>query len=267
MNTGNKYWLKLSSDFFGGKTARIIESMDNGKDYLLLYVKMMVESTPTEGKLRVTDSIPYTDRTLAAAMNTNVDVMRSALRVLREFGLVEVLDDQTLYFPEAAANVGKESVGAERVRRCRERKALQCNSEETICNADVTSGNAAAKKAANVDKSNVRDDCPYDDIVKLWNTVCKSFTPIGGIKGCRKEKVKARWDEHKSLEIFELLFRTIESSSFLKTVPAQKWAKFDWFMLPDHFTKTLEGNYGNINDINSSFDVDNVMENILSQYV
>lgn len=296
-----KYWLKIRPSFFEDRKIRIIEGMDNGKEYVLLYIKMMVESAPSVGSLRVSENIPYTDRTLAAAMNTNIDTVRSALRLFEEFGLVEIRDDRTIFLPEAAANIDSESVGAERVRRCRERKALQtvttalqCNASVTNCNAPCnvsgnTSGNAdeeklanvdynnvggdcsysdrkAVKKSVNVDKINVRDDCPYSDIAKLWNTVCTAFTPIENIKGSRREAVNARWKEYKSLEVFERLFKMIQSSKFLKTELAQKWAKFDWFMIPEHFIKTLEGNYGNIKQSDSSFDIDEVMESVLSQY-
>ena len=41
---GNKryYWLKLKRDFFKRHDIRIIESQENGKDYVLFYLKMLL---------------------------------------------------------------------------------------------------------------------------------------------------------------------------------------------------------------------------------
>ena len=52
------YWLKLKRDFFKRHDIRIIESMPNGKDYILFYLKMLLESIDHEGEQRVSDAIP-----------------------------------------------------------------------------------------------------------------------------------------------------------------------------------------------------------------
>lgn len=43
------YWLKLKRDFFKRHDIRIIESMPNGKDYILFYLKLLCESVDTYG--------------------------------------------------------------------------------------------------------------------------------------------------------------------------------------------------------------------------
>lgn len=54
------YWLKLKRDFFKRHDIRIIEKMQNGKDYVLFYLKMLLESIDHEGELRFSDAIPTT---------------------------------------------------------------------------------------------------------------------------------------------------------------------------------------------------------------
>ena len=108
------YWLKLKRDFFKRHDIRIIEAMPNGKDYVLFYLKLMVESIDHEGELRFSDTIPYNEQMLSVVTNTNIDIVRSAIKLLTELGIVEVMDDKTLYLKEVKALMGSQTAGAER---------------------------------------------------------------------------------------------------------------------------------------------------------
>lgn len=108
------YWLKLKRDFFKRHDIQIIESMPNGKDYVLFYLKLMVESIDHEGELRFSDTIPYNEQMLSVVTNTNIDIVRSAIKLLTELGIVEVLDDQTLYLKEVKALIGSQTISAEK---------------------------------------------------------------------------------------------------------------------------------------------------------
>lgn len=132
------YWLKLKRDFFKRHDIRIIEEMPNGKDYILFYLKLLLESVDHEGELRFSDTIPYNEQMLSVITNTNIDIVRSAMRVFSDLKMVELFDDQTIYMCEVQKLVGSESTAAERVRKHREkRKMLQCNTDETKCNIEI----------------------------------------------------------------------------------------------------------------------------------
>ena len=49
------YWLKLKQDFFDNDAIKIIESMENGKDYIILLLKMKLRALKSDGYLRVTE--------------------------------------------------------------------------------------------------------------------------------------------------------------------------------------------------------------------
>lgn len=134
MSEKKYYWLKLKDDFFKRHDVRIIESAENGKDYVLFYLKLLVESVSHNGRLRVNEEVPYTEGMLATITNTNIDIVRSAMKVLASLKLMEVLDDQTIYLPKVAEMTGSESASTQRSRKCREKKALQCNANATPCN-------------------------------------------------------------------------------------------------------------------------------------
>jgi len=103
------YWLKLDKDFFKKHKVRIVESMPNGKDYILFYLKLLCEATSHEGYLRFSETIPYNEEMLATITNTNVDVVRSAIKVFTELEMMRCLDDGTLYLEEVQKMIGSET--------------------------------------------------------------------------------------------------------------------------------------------------------------
>lgn len=118
---GKYFWLRLPKDFFKRHDILVLESMPNGKDYSLFYIKMLVESISHEGYLRFSETIPYNPEMLAVITNTNVDVVRSAVKVLQELKLLEVMDNKTLYLTEVNKMIGGETEWAEKKRQQRAR--------------------------------------------------------------------------------------------------------------------------------------------------
>ena len=135
------YWLKLQKDFFRRHDIRIVEAMPNGKDYLLFYLKMLCESLSHDGNLRFSDTIPYSEQMLSTITNTNVDVVRSAIKLFVELDMMQVLDDGTLFMNEVEKMTGcaANNSNANRQRAFRER---QRQKELPERNADVTKRNA-----------------------------------------------------------------------------------------------------------------------------
>lgn len=133
------YWLKLDRNFFKRHDIRIVETMPNGKDYILFYLKLLCESTSHEGCLRFSDTIPYNDEMLATVTNTNIDVVRSAIKIFRELHMLDILDDGTIFMEEVAKLVGSETGYARRKREYRNNQKLltgdnfgQCPLEKEI---------------------------------------------------------------------------------------------------------------------------------------
>lgn len=93
---GKFYWLKLKRDFFKRHDIRIIEAMPNGTEYLLFYLKLLVESVDHNGNLRFSDEIPYNDEMLAVVTDSSVAIVKNAMNVLSNAGLVSVKNDGTI---------------------------------------------------------------------------------------------------------------------------------------------------------------------------
>lgn len=132
------YWLKLKRDFFKRHDIRIIEEMPNGKEYILFYLKLLLESIDHEGALRFSETVPYNEQMLSVITNTNIDIVRSAMKMFIELKMMDILDDKTIYMAEVNKLIGSEAWSTERSRRCREKKKLlQCNTDATSCNEEL----------------------------------------------------------------------------------------------------------------------------------
>lgn len=118
------YWLKLQKDFFKRHDIQIIESMPNGKEYILFYLKLLAESVSHEGELRFSETIPYDENMLSVVTNTNIDVIRSAMKIFIELHMIEILSDQTIFMAEVTKMIGSETSAAIRKRKSRENQAL-----------------------------------------------------------------------------------------------------------------------------------------------
>ena len=115
------YWLKLKRDFFKRHDIRIIEETENGKDYILFYLKMLLESIDHEGELRFSETIPYNEKMLSVITNTNIDIVRSALKVFTELNMIEIFDDSTIYMSEVTKLIGSETEYAKKKREYRQK--------------------------------------------------------------------------------------------------------------------------------------------------
>lgn len=146
MAEGKKfYWLKLKRDFFKRHDIRIIEEMPNGKDYVLFYLKLLLESIDHEGSLRFSDTIPYNEQMLSVITNTNVDIVRSAMKLFTELNLIEIFDDQTIFMGEVEKMIGSESESASRMRRLRQKQ------QASLCDGNVQNSDIEKEKESDLD--------------------------------------------------------------------------------------------------------------------
>lgn len=190
---GKKYfWLKLHKGFFKRHDIQIIESMPNGKDYVLFYLKLLVESIDHDGMLRFNDAIPYNEGMLATITNTNVDIVRSAIKIMESLGLLEVLDDGSFYMRQIETFTGSVTQWAEKKRIYREHKKL------------LQSGQAGGQKEDMSDKSKSKEI----------------------EKDLEKESVKYPQDSHPLILATLLMTEHQRSDPRYTVTPAtlQKWA-------------------------------------------
>ena len=264
------YWLKLHRDFFKRHDIRIIEDVPNGTEYVLFYLKLMTEAIDHEGALRFSDTIPYTESMLASVTNTNIDVVRSALRLLLELGMVEMQEDGTLFIGEVAKLLDSETYQTRRKREAAEHAALPAggvnSTTDMVDSTREKETEIETEKETDTDKDKDTDKdteseeqsenftapegavCRTKDvrrIVEAWNSLgLQQVVRITGRsrRGCM---LRARVKEHGVEGVLEAIEK-IRHSAFLTGQNGKGWViTFEWFVKPNNFVKVLEGNYDN----------------------
>lgn len=169
-----RYWLKLDKDFLKSSQIKVIKNMPNGKDYVIFYLALMLESVETIGHLRFSNLVPYNEEMLASVTDTNIDIVRTAVKIFESLGLMEILDDGTIYMTQVAEMTGKESESAERVRRYRlkqkQQLALQCNGNVTNSN-----DNKEEDKQSTENKEDVQVDLLQTTTNNIFNYIKQNF--------------------------------------------------------------------------------------------
>lgn len=243
------YWLKLKRDFFKRHDIRIVEGMPNGKEYILFYLKLLCESVDHEGNLRFSDQIPYNEDMLAIITNTNVDIVRSAVKVFTELKMMEILDDGTIFMNEVSGMIGSvaDNDNANRQRRYRERQK-QLSVTETLQEryGSVTNRNESKSIETDIDTDTEKERrVDYLAVIDLYHEVCPSFPSIRTVSDKRKKAIRARLRTY-TMDDFRTLFEKAEASDFLKGNNKRNWsADFDWLITDSNMPKVLEGKYDN----------------------
>lgn len=106
------YYLKLPKEFFNEYYVKILEGMQNGDKYLILYMKLMCESISHGGYLRFSKEVPYTPEMIASITSTNIDVVRTGIKVLEDLGLMVETAEGSLFFPIVEKLTCSTTIGA-----------------------------------------------------------------------------------------------------------------------------------------------------------
>ena len=254
MGESKKYfWLKLKRDFFKRHDIQIIEAMPNGKDYILFYLKLLCESVDHEGRLRFSEQIPYNEQMLATITNTNVDTVRMATKVFTELGMMEMLDDGTLFMLETQKMVGSETEWAKKKREYRNKMALEDKERTKKDNVrqeiekEIEINKEINKEIKIGEEIEAVNTTVFNEKVELWNSLSTlGIAPIRSItaNGKRATFLRARFKEYGE-DSFKEVVQAIRESSFLQGKHSGKpWqVTFDWVILPSNYPKVLEGNY------------------------
>lgn len=269
------YWLKLNRGFFKRHDIRIVEEMPNGKEYILFYLKLLCESVDHEGSLRFNDEIPYNEDMLATITNTNVDIVRSAVKVFTELKMMEILSDGTIFMREISNMIGSaaNNDNANRQRRFREKQKEESVTPPLLeCYASVTKNNESKSKSIEKEKElEIEKDTSsvnYISIIDLYHDKCPSLPTVRKVSDARKKQIRARLRKYSIEEITEA-FERAEASDFLKGDNKNNWtADFDWIMNDTNMAKILDGKYENkAKPVSSSGTVEVPMPDYMRQQI
>ena len=118
-------WIKLSVNIFEDEKIQIIESMPEGSQMVLTWIKLLALAgrTNREGIIAITETKAYTAESLAVIFKISTELVKKALETFQDFGMIEI-SKGIVYI----INWGKYQnlEGMERIRaKDRERKKLE----------------------------------------------------------------------------------------------------------------------------------------------
>lgn len=136
------FWLKLHKDFFQRKEIKRLRKIAGGDTYTIIYLKMLLRSIMSEGKLYFDGLEENFSSELALDLDESEENVQITVTYLLNSGLLEMRSEDEYYLPDTKDSTGCETAGAARVRKHRERqKALQCNTDVTqakqFCNVEI----------------------------------------------------------------------------------------------------------------------------------
>lgn len=126
-DTKQYYYIRLKEDFFREDAVIALESLDNpdGFRYSNIYLKMLLRSLRNEGKLMVSDVIPYNPTMLATLTGHPVAIVEKALYYMENLGLIERLDNGAVYMLNIQNYIGRSTSEADRKKAYRHRIELE----------------------------------------------------------------------------------------------------------------------------------------------
>ena len=130
------FWLKLKDNFFDEKYVKALRRLPNGDTLTIIYIKMQLKSLNTDGHIYYENFLTDSISELAMTLDENEDDVKAAVEALVRFGAVERQEDETIFITSMQESLSSESSSAERVRKHRANKTLQCNAPVTICNTE-----------------------------------------------------------------------------------------------------------------------------------
>ncbi len=155
------YWIQLKEGFFKQKEIKKLRKIAGGDTYTVIYLKMLLAAVKQGNKLffeGVEDTFP---EELALELDEDPENVKVTLSFLERQGLIRVMGEDEFLLLQCDEMVGSESESAARVRRYREKKALQSNTDVTPLlqsgNTDIDMDKDIEK---DTEKEKEKDICP-----------------------------------------------------------------------------------------------------------
>ena len=258
-------WSKLTTDMFDNRKIRQIRHLPEGNSIVLIWVMLLTIAgrCNASGLIFLTENIPYTLESLAVELDFEQSVVKLALDVLQNFGMI-VCNENAFYISnweeyqniEGLDKIREQNRLRKQAQREREKELL---SEKNDMSRDghVTSQQCHATeldiKESDIKESETEDNtlskesvCRTKDvrlIVEAWNSLglqqVKKILPTSQ----RGKMLRARVNEYGVDEVLKAIEK-VRQSDFLKG-SRDFIISFDWFVKPNNFPKVLEGNYDN----------------------
>ena len=139
-------WIKITTDMFDNRKIRYLRTLPEGNDIVLIWIMLLslAGKCNADGRIYLTESVPYTSEMLAGELGFSPEVMDKAIEALQCMDMIHYEEDELVITgwaehqnAEAMARIREQT--RERVTKHREkRNSENADADVTDCNADVT---------------------------------------------------------------------------------------------------------------------------------
>ena len=246
-------WFKLNMDIFGNRKIKFVRRLPDGDSIALFWIALLAEARRcnSDGKIFLTENIPYTEDMLAEDFKFGENTVKSALEAFKQLdmiymdnGFITITGWEDHQNAEGLAKIREQNRQRQAKYKAKQKEASS-NGEVTLpITLPVTLGNATEEERESEGESDIKNKIHIDcqQIVDLYHSICKSFPSVRSLSDARKKAIKARLKSY-TLDDFRTVFENAEASSFLKGVDGGWKASFDWLIKEANMLKVLEGNY------------------------
>ena len=237
--------MRLKENFFETDSMMLLEGMPDGIIYSNILLKMYLRSLKCNGKLLLNEYIPYNAQMIATITRQQVGTVEKALTIFEQLGLIDVLDNGTIYMSDIELMVGKTSTEGDRKKRARlENKKKQLGQMSDKCPPEIEIESEIESEIELKENTKRKSTIPYQQIADMYNDTCVSLPSVKSLSDKRKKAIKARLNTY-TIDDFKNVFEKTERSDFLTGRTGQWSATFDWLLNENNMIKVLEGNYDN----------------------
>lgn len=241
-------WIKLSVNLFDDEKIKVIKSLPDGSEILLIWIQLLCLAGKTNdgGQVYIGQNMYYTDEMLATVCGQPIQTIRLAIQTFVNFGMIEANSEGLIVIEnwEKHQNIeGMDKIREQnRLRKQKQRekeKMMLCDSHVTVTQGHATEEEKNKNKIKN--KNNIINN---DSVMKLWNSIDNNIPKINSLNPGtnRYNNLRARVNEYGAEEVLRAI-ENIKDSQFLKGYTSDFTINFDWFVKPNNFIKVLEGNY------------------------
>lgn len=185
------YYLKLKDNFYESEQLIILQNMQDGYLYSDILMKLYLRSLKTEGKLMFNDLIPYTPSVLAQIVRHQVGTVEKALKIFKELGLIEILDNGAIYMMDIQNFIGKSSSEGDRKREYRNKIQNEKNnllgqmSDKRPPEIEIE---LEIEKDIEIEKDKEKEKYDNKIFEKFWNEYPKKISKGNAEKWFKKNK-------------------------------------------------------------------------------
>lgn len=126
-------WIKLSVNIFEDEKIKIIESMTEGPQKILIWIKLLALAGKTnrEGVVTLTETKAYTSENLATIFRMPIELVNQALKTFQDFGMVSIDENNriTVTHWSKYQNVEEEERIQEKTRERKKSEVLKLTNE------------------------------------------------------------------------------------------------------------------------------------------